>query len=632
MKSSSKLAFALFTAECFVGGCLPAAGPSSTDTFRVISASLASDATTDITLGWEAPANPAVTALRIERSATPSGPWTAIAELAPSTLLFTDGEMPGPVAHYRLVELVAEVPIEFSDPLRVLSVADLEYQLENEVVPGIDFATSLFGVVRHPTDLSDGPYPLVLLLHGNHGNCRDPQTREDVCVTQTTQDCNEPGFVTTPNAHGYVYLQETLAAQGFVTVSLGANALNCRNQSSNFVAERTQLILEHLRRWSTWNGPGAPPFGTLFSGAVDLSRVSLFGHSRGGAAVSRSPAQLQATPIASVSLASAFALAPTDDLTPDPSGERFAGLIPGCDGDVRDLVGVRHFDRTLFDTADPNPRAQVFFIGANHNFFNTEWLNDENMDPDVMPVCSPEQQVGGPAQRALLETAFSDWVLRATENAGLPDYMRTDAGTPEVIEAWAESALDLRWSYAATSRLVIDDFRTRSDPDFNTLLGLNTYTDFAELTWFDSCPQSCRFPHRKQALRTTWSGPANASIDGFDLDASAFPTLSMRFASSVQAIAVDPGTVEHDFTIRVRDTAGAVAEVSLASTGRLAHGYPALAAVQDVLSTVRVDFAEFLADNAQLDLSHLMAVEFAMPGNGSSTGAVWLSDIELVSE
>ena len=52
--------------------------------------------------------------------------------------------------------------------------------------------------------------------------------------------------MTTPNAEGYVYLMETLAASGYVTVSVSANALNCRD---DFIPERTQLLLEHLRRW-----------------------------------------------------------------------------------------------------------------------------------------------------------------------------------------------------------------------------------------------------------------------------------------------------------------------------------------------------------------------------------------------
>lgn len=614
------------------GSCEAGDTRSSASTFRVLAAALAADDTTDVTFGWAASTDPEVSASRIERSATPSGPWSELGELPPSATLFTDAGLSGSVAYYRLVELAAGVEVAISEPLRVLSVAALEYHLEGEMVPGIDFATSLFGVVRHPSDLDSGPFPLVVFLHGNHGNCRDPETLEDVCVTQTSEICEQPGFVTAPNAQGYRYLQETLAAQGFLTVSLGANALNCRNDLSGFVPQRTQLILEHLRRWSVWSGAGAPPFGTLFSGAVDMTRVSLFGHSRGAEATSASPAALRATPIDGVSLASVFATAPTDFVSPNPSGVRFAGLIPSCDADVSDLVGVRHFDRTQLAPSNANPRAQVFFIGANHNFFNSEWLRDDNQEPDVDPVCSPEQLVGGPAQRAAFEPVFSDWIQSAANDAPLPPYMRADDDTPEAIDDWAETELDLRWSYGASARFVLDDFQTRSDPDFNTVGGQNTYTDFAAVTWFDSCSQSCRFPHRKQDVRTTWNGPANAQIEILDLDATAFDVLSMRFASSVQAIPVDPGTVEHDFSIAVRDTTGALAEVSLASVGRLAHGYPAVAPVRDVLSTVRVSFTDLLAINPELDRAHLAAIELVMPGNGSSTGAVWLSDLELASD
>ncbi|HTV23999.1 MAG TPA: hypothetical protein VMG12_35150, partial [Polyangiaceae bacterium] len=500
-------------------------------------------------------------------------------------------------------------------------------------VPGIPFDTSLYGVVHYPGDLSAGPYPLVVFLHGNHGNCRNPDTLEDVCVTRTTERCEEPGLITTPNAFGYTYLQDTLAAQGFVTLSIGANALNCRDDIDAFVLERIELVREHLRRWVAWSGAGAEPLGTQFSGAVDMSRVSLFGHSRGGAAMSGMPSSLSESPIDGVALASVFALAPTDPTSPSPSPGRFATLLPSCDGDVPRLEGAQQYDRTAFGD-NPHPRAQALLVGANHNFFNTQWLVDENQEAGVAPVCSPGQLIGGPAQRAALELVLSDWVLRASDDAPLPAYMRADADTPAPFADWAQTHLDLRWSYLAPSRRVLDNFTTRSDPDQNTLGLDNSYVGFSSVDWFDSCSQVCKFPSRKQAVRVTWNAPASAHFELGDLDASDFTTLSLRFASSPMKSALDPGLLEHDFALIVRDTEGASAAVSLAELGRLAHGYPTLAqgGPQDVLSAVRVPLAELVAREPGLDTAHLAELELRFPGDGSSIGSVWLGDFELAAE
>jgi hypothetical protein len=91
-----------------------------------------------------------------------------------------------------------------------LAIAADQYAIEAQPVPGVPFVTTLYGVIRHPLDLSAGPYPLVVLLHGNHGNCR-LATGDDECEERTVHACTDGRFTTTPNAEGYVYLQETLA-------------------------------------------------------------------------------------------------------------------------------------------------------------------------------------------------------------------------------------------------------------------------------------------------------------------------------------------------------------------------------------------------------------------------------------
>jgi hypothetical protein len=145
--------------------------------------------------------------------------------------------------------------------------------------------------VRHPADLSGGPYPLALLLHGNHGNCRRSSydfsgsnpALDDACVTTNTGAC-PGGARPSPNAEGLAALAETLAAHGYVVASVDANAVNCRDlqrgsRPDGFIGQRAQMLVEHLRRWRSFaSAEGAEPFAQAFSGHVDLGRVALFGH------------------------------------------------------------------------------------------------------------------------------------------------------------------------------------------------------------------------------------------------------------------------------------------------------------------------------------------------------------------
>ncbi|HEY7697790.1 MAG TPA: hypothetical protein VIE88_05205, partial [Vicinamibacteria bacterium] len=104
-----------------------------------------------------------------------------------------------------------------------------------------------------------GPFPLVLVVHGNH----------------RMEEQSDPG---------YAYLGELLASRGFATVSVDENFVN-GSWSGDFRGKemplRAWLLLEHLRQWREWNETK----GHRVEGRVDLDRVALMGHSRGGEAV-----------------------------------------------------------------------------------------------------------------------------------------------------------------------------------------------------------------------------------------------------------------------------------------------------------------------------------------------------------
>lgn len=592
------------------------------DGLRVARARLQADDTTSITLVWEPSAGADATGYRVERAADPAGPWTALATPAATELLHTDPTLPGTAAWYRVVTLAGTLDGGVTDPVRALAVADAAYDLRRQRVPTVSFDTTLYGVVRHPVDLERGPYPLVLLLHGNHGNCRPSWGGDDQCSRTEDHDCHWTGFTTTPNAEGLSYAAETLAAHGVVAVSVSGNAVNCRD---DYIFERTELLLEHLRRWRTWVVTGGDPFGTTFVGRVDLARTGLVGHSRGGEAVSHGPARLAATPIPGVTLASVFAIAPTDYHTPAPAAAAFAVLAPGCDGDVPTSHPIAIYDRSLQPPG--RPRSQVFFIGANHNYFNTEWRTDDNR---LERVCWERDQVGAEAQRGMLDPVLAAWFDATLVPGGtLEPFLRADGDTPRGIDALAGVDLDLRWSHAAAERLTIDDLSGAGAPAVNLLGEPNGQDGFStsRACYENGCDASFDHPH--DALLLSWDGGAGTASWGLGtLDASTRAALSFRVVSRVSTL--NDGLTEQEFAVRLTDADGTVVEFPVSTVRRVPHLYAAEQRFE-VLQTVRVPLAPLAAWTPGFEPTGLARFELVTGLAGHTRGSLLVTDLELSS-
>ncbi len=586
---------------------------------RVVSAELAPDATTDVTLAWDDGGGADTSGFAIERAPAADGPFTRLDAVGPTARTYTDEALTDAHAYYRVIALAGDADGGASAAVEAWSIAATAYDLRGQTVPTIPFATTLYGVVRHPVDLAGGPYPLVVMLHGNHGICRrTAASTNDSCATSNDHECPTAGWLTTPNAEGLVYLAETVAAQGYIAVTISGNAVNCRE---TWIAERAELIAEHLRRWAAWSGGSAPPFGRTFAGAVDLGRVALFGHSRGAEAVAHVPALLRRTPIAGVALASVFSLAPTDYDMPAPSDVPYAVALPGCDGDVSTLVGSDIWDRSIRATDDA-PRAQVLFPRANHNYFNTEWRNDDNNGA----ACTVSHEIGPAAQRGMLEGVLGAWLAGTVRGPSPEPFVRADAPTPEGIEAWADAALDLRWSYVAR-RVLVDDLEGAGSPGTNRLGGSNTFVAYetSSRCYDNACGGS--YPHEKGAMRFRWDGGTPVASWGLaGLDASGYGYLSFRVVSRPSTF--NSGVTDQAFVIRAIDGAGVSAEVLSSDFVRVPHLYDARNPLE-ILQTVRVPLAAFEAASPGLDVSSLDRAELEMTAPGHTRGSVLVSDVTL---
>ncbi len=218
----------------------------------------------------------------------------------------------------------------------------------------------LNGRVWYPE--GSGPFPLVLIVHGNHN----------------PRDFSDPG---------YAYLGELLASRGYILTSVDMNFVNGGIRDENDA--RGWLLLKHLEAWREFSETEDNPF----YGQVDMERITLIGHSRGGEAVGHAAAfnRLRHYPDdANVEFAfdfgirSIIAIAPVDGQY-QPTGR----LVPvenvnylvfhgSHDGDVTSFHGLRQYHRIRFTDGEPWFKAAIYVYRANHGQWNTVWDSHDN--------------------------------------------------------------------------------------------------------------------------------------------------------------------------------------------------------------------------------------------------------------
>ena len=240
-------------------------------------------------------------------------------------------------------------------------VASSDYELDPVKLPRMPEPIEMVGHVVEPAPGADtGPRPLVLFLHGRHSFCYLPGDRFG---DGWDWPCRPP-FEEIPSHLGYDYIQRVLASQGFTTVSIRVNGINAQDfrLSDGGADARARIVQRHLDHWTS----------IADEHQVDLSRVVLVGHSRGGEGVNRATIQIPLS--APYRIVGQVLLAPTDFGTQTAPYVPTVTVLPYCDGDVFDLQGQRFTDsaRDLADD-DTSLKSSVMVLGANHNFFNTEW-------------------------------------------------------------------------------------------------------------------------------------------------------------------------------------------------------------------------------------------------------------------
>ncbi len=266
----------------------------------------------------------------------------------------------------------AEAPLIDPGAVGPEAVDELSYDFGDEAFRPVGFpaAVEIRAKVYAPQSIA-GRAPLVILQHGRHVSC--------ATATQAVLEWPCPASIPeVPSYQGYDALGRLLASQGMVVVSIGANGINANDGylADGGASARAQLIMEHLRRWRAWDASDAgSPFGSRFVGHIDLGRVGLMGHSRGGEGVAAA-VQLNQRTSDRFGIVAALALAPVDFGRRVIGGVELGVILPYCDGDVSDLQGASYYDDGRYATpGDRSSKMTALLYGANHNFFNTVWTS-----------------------------------------------------------------------------------------------------------------------------------------------------------------------------------------------------------------------------------------------------------------
>jgi hypothetical protein len=301
---------------------------------------------------------------------------------------------------------------------------EASYALPDLSIPDLPVPVEVEGVIVGPVD-APGPLPLVVLMHGYTGSC----WRSSDGSTSADWPCPDD-FEPIPSLRGFDYLQQRLASQGYLTVSVSANGANVAPRTMGEDAGRTArsaLIRHHLDAWASGAVAEAADW------TVDPQSMLLVGHSRGGEGVDQAVADRPDD--AAWRVRGEMLIAPTGFAPPERSGVPVVALAGYCDGDVGPGLGQRYVDRP----ADPTLlRSAVIVEGANHNYFNTEWTPGTATVPgagddavneagDIDPMCRE-----GSAGR--LTAGEQQEVAARILGLAAATFLRQDAATADVLD------------------------------------------------------------------------------------------------------------------------------------------------------------------------------------------------------
>ena len=482
-------------------------------------------------------------------------------------------------------------------------------------------AFPLNGRVWYP--LGAGPFPLVLIVHGNHN----------------LADYSDPG---------YEYLGKLLASRGFITVSVDQNFLNggIPGKSTGENDARAWILLEHLSVWEDWDKDPALPFYQR----VDMERIALIGHSRGGEAaalaatfnqLSRYPNNARRIWDFDFGIQAVVAIAPVDKQWlpadhPNPMVDTSYLVLQGShDADLYYFDGIGQYQRAVFtEAAGTAFKSAVYIYRANHGQFNTTWGAKDY--PGVRGIfLNRKALLTGADQRQAAKvfiSGFLETVLHQQEEyrAIFEDYRTAGTWLPQTgyITRYEDFGVQL-----------LADFEEDLDPVTTSYPGARVRAS-ALSSWREKSPRY-RGGDRQDnhavylAWRSTNGQYSFILPPGFDWPLAPESKLVFLAADGRDGDEADQGL---DFSIVLTDSHNAQAELQLSDVLPLQIQFPAEIsrlplwneeyyedASEPVFQGYRISLHQFLDVNPGLSLENLREIQFVF--NDEVDGKLYLDEI-----
>lgn len=457
-----------------------------------------------------------------------------------------------------------------------------------------------------------GPFPLAVFVHGNHSPLEN----------------------STP---GYLYLCSLLASHGIVAATIDANFLNGGNFGENDA--RAIVHLEHLKQFRTWNDTAAHPL----HGRIDLNRILIVGHSRGGEGVGHAslfnrlasikPDIFSPTVLLDGSagfgpyrfgLRAALAIAPTDRQYVPIAGptvvpDRYFLIHGSRDGDVSSFAGYNTYNRAhAVDLANPTVssgrcKALLWVYGANHNQFNSVW-SSETPPATTMPR----------AEQELVTKVFIGCVAQALllDCSEYMDALRDHAAA----SAWHPPRVDLVSQYQDPERVFLQHQQEGlAAPQVSLPVQGSAAADAVASARQLKDLVNAGAPVSAVTLRLEWNAPGGRLLLKFDpttLPAERYEVLSLRVGQSTEP--KNAANRDQDFTLEV-SSGSRTAAIAASALHRLLYPDVVFGSGKIVMQTLRLPIAELRSRG--VDVADIRSVAFVFDRRAS--GTLYVGDVQV---